>query len=88
MTAVMDYGNSDYGFQVVYTSRFSNSSGGTKEIYFSNGGSLNLDTNKISPEGGLQANEAKAMNMQANLLEPMNLPGFKVETAANTGSIL
>ncbi len=86
MTAVMDYGNSDYGFQVVYTSRFSNSSGGTKEIYFSNGGSLNLDTNKISPEGGLQANEAKAMNLQANLLEPMNLPGFKVETAANTGS--
>ncbi len=86
MTAVMDYGDADSGFQVVYTSRFTNSAGGTKEIYFSNGGSLNLDTNKISSEGGLRANDAKAMNMQANLLEPMDLPGFKVETSANTGS--
>jgi len=86
MTAVMDYGDANSGFQVVYTSRFTNSAGGTKEIYFSNGGSLNLDTNKINSEGGLTANEAKEMNMQANLLEPMDLPGFKVETATNTGS--
>ena len=55
MTAVMDYGDSNSGFQVVYTSRFTNSAGGTKEIYFSNGGSLNLDTNKINSEGGLTA---------------------------------
>lgn len=86
ITAVMDYGDANSGFQVVYTSRFTNSAGGTKEIYFSNGGSLNLDTNKINSEGGLRANEAKAMNMQANLLEPMDLPGFKVESSANTGS--
>jgi predicted dehydrogenase len=86
ITAVMDYGTPEYGFQVVYTSRFSNSAGGTKEIYFSNGGSLNLDSNKITPEGGLQAAEAKAMNMQPNLLKPMDLPGFKAETSANTGS--
>jgi len=85
MTAVMDYGDANSGFQVVYTSRFTNSAGGTKEIYFSNGGSLNLDTNKINSEGGLRANDAKEMNMQANLLEPMDLPGFKVETSANTG---
>ena len=86
MTAVMDYGDANSGFQVVYTSRFTNSAGGTKEIYFSNGGSLNLDTNKINSEGGLRANDAKAMKMQANLLEAMDLPGFKVETSANTGS--
>jgi predicted dehydrogenase len=86
MTAVMDYGDANYGFQVVYTSRFTNSAGGTKEIYFSNGGSLNLDTNKITSEGGLRANEAKAMNLQANLLQPSDLPGLKVETSANTGS--
>jgi predicted dehydrogenase len=89
ITAVMDYGDPadpNSGFQVVYSSRFSNSAGGTKEIYFSNGGSLNLDTNKITSEGGLQENEAKAMNMKANLLEPMDLPGFKIETTANTGS--
>jgi len=86
MTAVMDYGDANTGFQVVYTSRFTNSAGGTKEIYFSNGGSLNLDTNKINSEGGLNARDAKDMNMQPNLLESMDLPGFKVETSANTGS--
>jgi predicted dehydrogenase len=85
ITAVMDYGTSDNNFQVVYTSRFTNSAGGVKEIYFSNGGSLNLDTNKINSEGGLMAKDAKEMNMQANLLETMDLPGFKVETNANTG---
>ena len=68
MTAVMDYGDSNYGFQVVYSSSFTNSAGGTKEIYYSNGGSLNLDTNKISSEGGLRANDAKAMNMKPNFL--------------------
>jgi predicted dehydrogenase len=86
MTAVMDYGDANSGFQVVYTSRFTNSAGGTKEIYFSNGGSLNLDTNKISSDGGLSEGDARDMNMQPNLLEPMDLPGFKVETSANTGS--
>jgi len=86
MTAVMDYGDASTGFQVVYSSRFSNSAGGTKEVYFSNGGSLNLDTNKITSEGGLQESEAKAMNMKANLLESMDLPGLKIETSANTGS--
>lgn len=86
MTAVMDYGTKDNGFQVVYTSRFTNSAGGTKEIYFSNGGSLNLDTNKINSEGGLRANDARAMKMQENLLASTDLPGFKIETSANTGS--
>jgi predicted dehydrogenase len=86
MTAVMDYGDANNGFQVVYTSRFTNSAGGTKEIYFSNGGSLNLDTNKITSDGGLQAGDARAMEMNSNLLQPMDLPGLKVETGANTGS--
>jgi predicted dehydrogenase len=89
MTAVFDYGDAadpNSGFQVVYSSRFTNSAGGTKELYYSNGGMLNLDTNKVTSEGGLTANDAKEMNMQSNLLEPFNLPGVKIETAANTGS--
>jgi predicted dehydrogenase len=88
MTAVMDYGdpnNQDVGFQVVYSSRFTNSAGGTKELYYSNGGMLNLDTNKVTSEGGLVEREARAMNMKANLLEPFDLPALKVETAADTG---
>jgi predicted dehydrogenase len=88
MTAVMEYGDPakpDSGFQVVYSSRFTNSAGGTKELYYSNGGMLNLDTNKITSEGGLTAREAQAMNMKENLLEPFELPGMKIETSADTG---
>jgi predicted dehydrogenase len=88
MTAVMDYGdpaNPDMNFQVVYSSRFTNSAGGTKEYYYSNGGMLNLDTNKITSDGGLTEGDAKAMNMKANLLEPFTLPSMTVATGANTG---
>ncbi|NMC37046.1 MAG: Gfo/Idh/MocA family oxidoreductase [Bacteroidales bacterium] len=88
MTAVFEYGNDadpGSGFQVVYSSRFTNSAGGVKELYFSNGGMLNLDTNRITPEGGLQEAEAKAMNMAANLLEPFDLPSATIETGADTG---
>ena len=87
LTAVFDYGpqdNAKQGFQVVYSSRFTNSAGGTKELYYSNSGMMNLDNNTITPEGGLQAEEAAAMNMQPNLLEPFRLPEVKVATGANT----
>src|SRR5690554_2494226 len=90
MTAVFDYGPSDdkeKGFQVVYSSRFTNSAGGTKEVYFSNGGELNLDTNKVTPTGGLSENQAKAMGMKANLLPEISLAEVaKMETGANTGA--
>ncbi len=93
MTAVFDYGplnDMSKGFQVVYSSRMSNSAGGTKELYYSNAGSLNLDTNKISPDGGLRQREAGEMNMQPNLLTEGSLvdetKAASVETAANTGA--
>lgn len=87
LTAVFDYGplnDKTKGFQVVYSSRFSNSAGGTKELYYSNAGMLNLDTNKVTPEGGLREREAGAMKMKANLLEPFELPQVSVDTSANT----
>jgi predicted dehydrogenase len=90
MTAVFDYGEAakgGKGFQVLYASRMTNEAGGVKEIYFSNGGTLNLDTNKVTSEGGLKANHAKAMNMQPNLLESVSLADeAQVETAADTGA--
>lgn len=89
MTAVFDYGPSNdksKGFQVVYSSRFTNSAGGIKELYYSNGGTLNLATNKINSYGGLSANYAQAMNMRPNLLPEIDLPGIRAETAADTGS--
>ncbi len=89
MTAVFDYGafdKPDEGFQVLYSSRMHNSSGGTKEWYFSNGGKLDLDTNKVSSEGGMQEREAAAMNMKANLLEDFELPKIKAESGVSMGS--
>lgn len=91
MTAVFDYGplnDLSQGFQVIFSSRMTNSSGDVKEIYYSNGGTLNLDTNQISPEGGLKENHAKAMGMKANLLPSMSLNTIaaKVTTDANTGT--
>lgn len=93
MTAVFDYGPLDdmsKGFQVVYSSRFSNSAGGVKELYYSNAGMLNLDTNKITPEGGLRAKEAAEMQMQPNLLTEVSLADATaqtpVATSANTGA--
>jgi len=89
LTAVFDYGPLDdpsKGFQVIYSSRFSNSAGGIKEIYYSNGGELNLDTRKVGPNGGLAAGAAKEMGMQPKLLTPRELKGEAAVAAANTGA--
>jgi predicted dehydrogenase len=90
LTAVFDYGPQDdpsTGFQVLFTSRQTNSAGDTKEIYYSNGGTLNLDTNKISAAGGLTEGYAKDMGMQANQLPDVSLKelGGKISTEASTG---
>lgn len=90
MTAVFDYGplnDTTSGFQVVYSSRFTNSAGGTKEIYYSNGGELNMKTNKVTPNGGLRQRHSSSMNMEPNLLKEFSLSNIdtKVVTSANTG---
>jgi predicted dehydrogenase len=90
LTAVFDYGPLDdptTGFQVTYTSRNSNSAGGTKEIYYSNGGELNLETGKVTSNGSLDKANAAAMKMEPNQLEPFKLEGTGgASTAANMGS--
>jgi predicted dehydrogenase len=81
MTAVFDYGPLDdptKGFQVQYTSRFTNSAGGVKELYYSNGGMLNMDTQMVTPTGGLPAKAAAEMKMQAN-----QLPSFALMEKAD-----
>lgn len=90
ITAVFDYGPENdptTGFQVVFASRMHNGDENPSEMYYSNGGELNLITNKVSPKGGLKAGPASAMNMQPNLLPEQNLieKVEKVETSANTG---
>jgi predicted dehydrogenase len=91
MTAVFDYGplnDAKKGFQVLYTSRQTNAAGDVKELYFSNGGMLNLDTGKVTPEGGLRENHASAMGMKANQLAERSLMNetAKTETGADTGA--
>jgi len=89
MVAVFDYGepNTTDGFQVTFTSRMQNSVGDVGEVYYSNGGELNLITNKVSPKGGLGEKEAAAMGMKANLLPNFDLSSseIKIATSANTG---
>jgi len=91
MTAVFDYGPLDdatKGFQVTYSSRMTNSAGGTKEIYYSNGGTLDLDKQQISSAGGLDKSFADEMNMQPNLLAASSLAQVRsaTDTRANAGS--
>src|ERR1700685_3629623 len=91
MTAVFEYGPLDdetKGFQVQYTSRFTNSAGGVKELYYSNGGMIDMDKQTVTPNGGLSAKAAAEMGMKANLLPSFSLVDHAetVSTAANTGS--
>ncbi|MEO8886702.1 MAG: Gfo/Idh/MocA family oxidoreductase [Mucilaginibacter sp.] len=89
ITAAFDYGPADdptTGFQVSFQARMHNGTDHPTEIYYSNGGELNLDTNKISPAGGLTARNAAAMGMKPVLLPEMTLPSTeKVVSSADTG---
>jgi predicted dehydrogenase len=91
MTAVFDYGplnDLSKGFQVVYTSRMTNSAGGVKEIYYSNGGSIDLDKSQVNSEGGLTEHYAGEMEMKANQLPTVSLAPVATQavTAADTGA--
>ena len=89
-TAVFEYGPQEdpsSGFQVTFGSRMHNGDEKPSEIYYANGGELNLITNTVSPTGGLRENFAAAMNMKPNLLPEMKLTdnAEKVVASANTG---
>lgn len=89
-TAVFDYGPANdpkSGFQVVFSSRMGNGDEITTEIYYSTGGELNLNTNKVTPTGGLTESFAKELGMHANLLPEMDLVdrNAKIDVSANAG---
>ena len=89
ITAVFDYGPTNdpsTGFQVTFGSRMHNGDERPAEIYYSNGGELNLNTNKVSPVGGLTKRFADEMKMEPNLLPEMSLANTEqVVASANTG---
>jgi len=93
MTAVFDYGplnDPASGFQATFGSRMDNGDEHPAEIYYSNGGELNLNTNTVSPRGGLTQKFAADMKMPAFLLPETSLtqPAEAVAVAANTGGDL
>ena len=68
ITSVFDYGpekDITQGFQVMFASRMHNGDEHPAEIYYSNGGELNLNTNMVSPTGGLTQRHADAMHLKA-----------------------
>jgi hypothetical protein len=71
----------------VYSSRQTNSAGDVKELYRSNGGTLDLDKNLISGDGGLAESYAKAMGMKANQLQtrPLVEKSSEIESGAHAG---
>ncbi|HKB45071.1 MAG TPA: Gfo/Idh/MocA family oxidoreductase [Chitinophagaceae bacterium] len=89
ITAVFDYGpenDPNTGFQVTFSSRMHNGDEHPAEIYYSNGGELNLNTNKVSPTGGLTKKFADEMNMKPNLLPEVSLSEIEpAVVSANTG---
>jgi predicted dehydrogenase len=89
LTAVFDYGPANdpsSGFQVTFGSRMHNGDERPTEIYYSNGGELNLNTNKVLPKGGLTKKFADEMQMQENLLTEFSLlEATAVVASANTG---
>jgi hypothetical protein len=89
ITAVFDYGpenDAANGFQVVFGSRMHNGDEKPSEVYYSNGGELNLITNTVSPKGGLTRKFAEDMGMQPNLLPEQKLAMAEaVIASANTG---
>jgi predicted dehydrogenase len=89
ITAVFDYGPTNdpaTGFQVIFCSRMHNGDEHPAEIYYSNGGELNLITNKVSPKGGLTKRFADEMGLQPNLLPEMSLSEAEPPVvSANTG---
>ncbi|MGZ8552482.1 MAG: Gfo/Idh/MocA family protein [Chitinophagaceae bacterium] len=89
ITAVFDYGPANdlsSGFQVTFSSRMHNGDERPAEIYYSNGGELNLNTNMVSPRGGLTKRFADEMKVEPNLLPEQTLSSVeKVVASANTG---
>ena len=89
LTAVFDYGpqnDMSSGFQVTFGSRMDNGDERPTEIYYSNGGELNLNTNTVSPRGGLNKKFADAMKMPSFLLPESSLASTEaVVASANTG---
>lgn len=91
ITAVFEYGplhDPSTGFQVSFASRMHNGEERPAELYYSNGGELNLITNTVSPRGGLTKRFAEEMHMAPNLLPEMSLVTEEVHAvaSANTGS--
>jgi predicted dehydrogenase len=72
MTAVFDYGplsDMTKGFQAIFSSRMGNAAHGNSDTYFSKDGTLDLNSGKVSREGGLTERYAKGGWKPSGLVE-------------------
>lgn len=84
VTAVFEYGRRGEktgGFQVTYTSRMGNSAGG-REVYYSNGGTLDVAEGLVSSEGGLVERYSKPAGLKPNLLPKRSFEQAAAPTAS------
>ena len=89
LTAVFDYGPQEdrsSGFQVTFQSRQHNGEENPAEIYYPNGGELNLMTNQVSPKGGLTQAMAQVMGMKENRLPVVDLSDRSVRAVATANT--
>lgn len=92
LTVVFEYPHPDdplRGFEVVFSSRMGNSAG-TREMYYSNGGSLDVRTGQVTADGSMQERHAKAVQVSPRAVTPRTLgeeaAARRAEIApANTG---
>ncbi|MBI4903025.1 MAG: Gfo/Idh/MocA family oxidoreductase [Acidobacteria bacterium] len=84
VTAVFEYAQAGgKGFQALFTGRMGNAAGGSRDLYCSSGGTLEVTTGQVSPDGGLTEKAAATAGMKPNLLESRSLGGTGKADAAD-----
>ncbi len=76
VSVIFDYGpldNPAKGFQVVFSGRMDNSAEGSSDYYYSVGGALDVETGRVTGEGGLSAKNAAAAHMAASKITEQQL---------------
>ena len=78
LTAVFDYGpldNPAKGFQTIFSGRMGNAAEPNNDVFYFNGGTLDMRAGKVTSDGGLIERHAAAAGLKPNLFPEMSLKG-------------
>jgi predicted dehydrogenase len=76
VSAVFDYGplhDESKGFQATFSGRMDNSAEGSSDYYYSTRGTLNVNTGRVTAEGGMNAKNAAEAHLPADNLPDQQL---------------